>query len=176
MNALTLAEIASIALGAPGIAYGSISQEESLDEIRGAKKQQGFDTGVRRVGAFHVFLSNDKKGVRVSHEDLHEAIDQAFTRLGVKLPVVLAERPAVSPRPDELVGRATLRVISASCYRCSSETPEGNTRGKTAQPPSKPATWTPGPTVHVRLGRCIAPVQLILCAKCAHSESKTKNQ
>ncbi len=170
MNALTLAEITSIALGAPGIAYGSISQEESLDEIRGAKKQVGFDTGVRRISAFHVFLSNDKKGVRFSHDDLHTAIAQAFAKLGVPLPALLAERPPISAQPDEMVGRATLRIVSASCFRCSADSPEGNTKGKNL-PPTK-ATWTPGPTVHVRLGRCISPVQLILCAKCAQSESK----
>ena len=156
---LTFPEVCDIVLGAKGVAYGLLQQVEELEQFDGSRQQVGFEPAHRRLSSFRVFLSNSKKCADITHADLLTAITKAFALIGWPVPEVLAAQPTIAPQADSLIGRSTLKVVAAACCRCSSE---------------KARQWTNGDLVHIRLGRALAPVQLLICDRCATAANKAK--
>jgi hypothetical protein len=155
MNAysLGLEEIANLVLAHPAVAHGLVQQIEELEHLRGARKQQGFEDGTRRVSSFRVWLSNDKTAADVTAPRLADAIQGAFTQLGVKeMPTWLADLPSTPGNEPAFAGRAKFRVVCDGCTVC----------GDTKSP-----KYVEGATVPVRCGRQMANATLLICAKCA---------
>jgi hypothetical protein len=165
MNSFTLAEIADIVLGARGVQYGFIQPTEALEEHRGKKQQQGFDTGHRRVTTYRVFLHTGKSFYEATDADWFQAVTKAFAGIGYPVPEilkpeVLTEREALTTR------RARLTVVCTSCAGC------GDDRVAAEKRPGGRFPFAEAERIHVRLGNALRPVQLLLCDKCAKQQPK----
>lgn len=163
-NSLTLDQIADIILGARGVQSGFVNAYYALEDHRGRKQQQGFDTGQRRVTTYRVFLHTGKKYFEATDADWFQAVTKAFAGIGYPAPEIL--KPEVLAEREALThGRADLIVVADSCCRCGRDKADAQKDG--GRFPVADAE-----RIHVRLGNSIRPVQLLLCDKCAKHQPK----
>lgn len=100
----TLSDLARFVFRIPGMEWGFIQQDETLDSYKTAPQPGApgvFQMGSKEITNFRVALRYDGKFVEVRGEHLEQTILAAFTALGLKL----ADKIAAAKSQDQATQR-----------------------------------------------------------------------